>query len=68
MAAQGLGITLYSMKCGTQADLTMAFLTLSRRERTDAMIVEGDPLLVPNRRSIVEFTASRRLPAIYGAS
>lgn len=30
------------------------------------MIVAGDPLLVSYRRSIVEFAATHRLPAVYG--
>ena len=34
-------------------------------ERSDAMIVDGDPLLVSHRRNIVEFARARRLPAVY---
>jgi putative ABC transport system substrate-binding protein len=43
----------------------MAFDAITT-ERSDAMIVDGDPLLISKRRSIVEFAAVHRLPAVYG--
>ncbi len=64
-AAEGLGITLLFHEVRNAGDLTMAFGAITT-ERSDAVIVEGDPLLVSNRRSIVEFAASHRLPAVYG--
>jgi putative ABC transport system substrate-binding protein len=64
-AAEGLGITLLFHEVRNAGDLTMAFGAITT-ERSDAVIVEGDPLLVSNRRSIVEFAASHRLPAMYG--
>jgi putative ABC transport system substrate-binding protein len=64
-AAEGLGITLLFHEVRNPGDLTMAFGAITT-ERSDAMIVDGDPLLVSNRRGIVEFAASHRLPAMYG--
>ncbi len=64
-AAEVRGITLLFHEVRAPGDLPMAFGAIAT-ERSDAMIVDGDPLLVSNRRSIVEFAASHRLPAMYG--
>jgi putative ABC transport system substrate-binding protein len=64
-AIEGLGITLLFHEVRTPGDLPTAFDAIAT-ERSDAMIVDGDPLLVSYRRSIVEFAASHRLPAMYG--
>jgi putative tryptophan/tyrosine transport system substrate-binding protein len=63
--AETLGITLLSHDVRSPSDLPKAFDAIAT-ERSDAMIVEGDPLLVSHRRSIVEFAAAHRLPAMYG--
>jgi putative ABC transport system substrate-binding protein len=60
----GLGITLVSHQVRSPSDLSMAFDAVVT-ERSDAMIVDGDPLLVSHRRNIVEFARARRLPAVY---
>ena len=64
-AAEGLGITLSFHEVRNPGDLSMAFGAITT-ERSDAVIVDGDPLLVSNGRSIVEFAASHWLPAMYG--
>ena len=63
--ADALGITLLSHEVRSPSDLPKAFDSIAM-ERSDAMIVDGDPLLVSHRRSIVEFAAAHRLPAMYG--
>ena len=60
----GLGITLLSHQVRSPSDLSMAFDAIVT-ERSGAMIVDGDPLLVSHRRNIVEFARARRLPAVY---
>jgi putative ABC transport system substrate-binding protein len=64
-ATEGLGITLLSHQVRSSLDLPTIFDAIAT-ERSDAMIVDGDPLLVSNRRSIVEFAAAHRLPVVYG--
>jgi putative ABC transport system substrate-binding protein len=64
-AAEDLGITLLSHEVRSPSDLPTAFDAIAT-ERSDAMIVDGDVLLVSYRRSIVDFAASHRLPAMYG--
>jgi putative ABC transport system substrate-binding protein len=64
-AAEGLGILLTPHEVRSPSDLPIAFEAIAT-ERSHAMIVAGDPLLVSLRRSIVEFAAVRRLPAVYG--
>jgi putative ABC transport system substrate-binding protein len=63
--AETLGITLLSHEVRSPSDLPKAFDSIAA-ERNDAMIIDGDPLLVSHRRSIVEFAAAHRLPAMYG--
>jgi putative ABC transport system substrate-binding protein len=64
-AAEGLGIVLMSHEVRSPSDLPIAFDAIAM-ERSHAMIVGGDPLLVSHRRDIVEFAAAHRLPAVYG--
>jgi putative ABC transport system substrate-binding protein len=64
-ATEGLGITLLPHQVRSSLDLPPTFDAIAT-ERSDAMIVDGDPLLVSNRRSIVEFAATHRLPVVYG--
>jgi putative tryptophan/tyrosine transport system substrate-binding protein len=63
--AEDLGITLLFHEVRSQSDLSIAFDAIAN-ERSDAMIVDGDVLLVSYRRSIVEFATSHRLPTMYG--
>jgi putative ABC transport system substrate-binding protein len=63
--AKDLGMTLLSHDVRSPSDLPKAFDAIAT-ERSDAMIVDGDVLLVSYRRSIVDFAASHRLPTIYG--
>ena len=63
--AEDLGMTLLSHDVRSPSDLPKAFDAIAT-ERSDAMIVDGDVLLVSYRRSIVDFAASHRLPTIYG--
>ena len=64
-AAEGLGITLLSHYVRSPSDLPTAFDAIAT-DLGDAMIVDGDTLLVSHRRSIVAFAAAHRLPGMYG--
>jgi putative ABC transport system substrate-binding protein len=63
--AETLGITLLSHEVRSPSDLPKAFDAIAT-ERSDAMIVDGDPLLVSHRRSFFEFAAAHRLQAMHG--
>ncbi len=63
-AAPKLGIVLNLYAVRAPADFDSAF-TAIRRDRPDALLVFGDPLVVRFRASIVEFAAAERLLAIY---
>lgn len=64
-AARAMGVRLDTYEVNTLESLTNAFAEISRR-RTEAMVVSFSPVLVIERRRIVDFVAKRRLPAIYG--
>jgi putative ABC transport system substrate-binding protein len=60
-----VGATLLSHGVRSVADFSIAFDAIAK-DGIDALIVDADPLTVSYRREIVEFAATRRLPAIYG--
>jgi putative ABC transport system substrate-binding protein len=64
-AARAMGIRLHTYEINTLENLTNALAEISRR-RAEALVVSFSPLLVTERRRIVDFVAKRRLPAIYG--
>jgi putative ABC transport system substrate-binding protein len=63
-AAPTVGITLESYEVRAPTDFDDAFAAIAKN-RPDALLVFGDPLTVRFRKSITEFAARQRLPAIY---
>ncbi len=64
---QALGIQIHRVIAGFLDDLESVFSTISR-ERPDGLYVQTSPLTLGHRAQIIEFTAKRRLPAIYDNS
>ena len=64
VAATALSVTLQPVEARRMDDLEEAFATIGRA-RAHALIVLADSFLLSNRKQIVEFAASRRLPAMY---
>jgi putative ABC transport system substrate-binding protein len=64
VAARVLGMTLQSREVSDPNGFDRAFTAMTR-ERPDALIVLGDPLMFLERERIAEFAARRRLPAMY---
>jgi putative ABC transport system substrate-binding protein len=62
--APALGIALQSREVRRPGDLDGAFAAI-RKERPDALLILGDPMLATFRKSIAEFAAKERLPAMY---
>jgi putative ABC transport system substrate-binding protein len=63
-AARTLRIELLAVEASNPGEIAGAFATMTR-ERVDALIVVGDVLFTSEMGRIVEFAASRKLPAIY---
>jgi putative ABC transport system substrate-binding protein len=64
-AAERVGLSLVLQELRGQADFTTAFDAITAQQ-PDTLIVDTDILLVAHRRSIIEYAALRRLPAVYG--
>ncbi len=64
-AASRAGLSLTLQELRRTADFTTAFDTITE-EQPDALIVGTDVLLSSHRKSIIEFAAEHRLPAVYG--
>ena len=64
-AAGPLGLTLLSHEARRPEDFPVAFEAITQQE-PDALIIDTDVLLISHRKSIVEFAAAHRLPAVYG--
>ncbi|MET4175698.1 putative ABC transport system substrate-binding protein [Bradyrhizobium sp. LA6.1] len=62
-AAPGLGIELTALSI-RRADIDNSFAALGERG-FDGLVVTDDPSLIPLVPRLIEFTAERRLPAIY---
>lgn len=62
-AAQALGLRLIDVEVQTPDDFAAAFSVIAR-ERPEAMLLVGDPLILGQRRPIVEFAEKHRLPII----
>jgi putative ABC transport system substrate-binding protein len=63
-AAQARGIVLQSRELRRQADLEGVLVSV-RKDRPDALLILGDPMLFTLRGAIAEFAGKERLPAIY---
>ncbi|HSF07674.1 MAG TPA: ABC transporter substrate-binding protein [Methylomirabilota bacterium] len=63
-AASALGVQLFSFDVRRSDELDGAFRA-ALRGRADALIAQGDSLLITHRARIVDFAAKNRLPAMY---
>jgi putative ABC transport system substrate-binding protein len=63
-AATTLGVTLQSLDVRKPDDLPAAFDAIARA-RANALFVFADPVSYAHRKPILDFAASRRLPAMY---
>ena len=61
VAAQALGMTLYSAEVRGPDDFDSAFAVIVR-ERPDALLTFSDPLTLNHQRRIVDFATRHRLP------
>jgi putative ABC transport system substrate-binding protein len=66
-AARTLRVEVQPVGLRTPEDLAAAFATMTRR-RPDAMFLIADALTTLNRRQILDFAASSRIPAMYESS
>jgi putative ABC transport system substrate-binding protein len=64
VAAQPLGVTVHSVGVRDANELERALATVTQ-QRPDALLVVLDPLVYVQRRQIVDFAATSRLPAMY---
>jgi putative ABC transport system substrate-binding protein len=64
VAATALNVTLQPAEASRMDELEQAFATIGRAG-AHALIVLADGFLLSNRKQIVEFAASKRLPAMY---
>jgi putative tryptophan/tyrosine transport system substrate-binding protein len=63
-AAITLGVTVQPLGVGEPNDFVEAFAAMDR-EPPDAILMVSDTLIVLNRKRVFEYTAARRIPAIY---
>ncbi len=63
-AARTLNVKLDVLAAGNATNLDRAFAAISAKG-AQAIIVPNDPLFVANRAKLVQFAASKRLPAVY---
>ncbi len=63
-AAHALGVRLIVREARSPSEIDSAFSAMAR-EHVDALLVANDPMLLAQRRQIVELAAKTRLPAIY---
>jgi putative ABC transport system substrate-binding protein len=63
-AATALGLKVEPIAVRAPGDLRSA-LTEVTRKRAEALVVAPDGMLVLNRKFVIEFTATNRLPAMY---
>ena len=64
-ASQVTGVRIFSVPARTPGEIDSAFSVMVR-ERAQALLVLGDPLLFERRSQIADLAAKARLPAIYG--
>ncbi len=63
-AARALGVKVQPLAVREAGDFDGAFAAISR-ERPDALFIISDPLIRLNRRRVLDFAATKRLPAMY---
>jgi putative ABC transport system substrate-binding protein len=63
-ASRTLGVTVRPLGVHSLEDFEVAFTAMTQ-ERPDALFVVADPLVIANRKRILDFTARHRLPAMY---
>jgi ABC-type uncharacterized transport system substrate-binding protein len=63
--AQRLGLEVQSIEVRVPADFDYA-LEAATEQRANALVAVEDPLTIAYRKTIVDFAAKNRLPAIYG--
>jgi putative tryptophan/tyrosine transport system substrate-binding protein len=66
-AAQALGLKLQSLEVKASQDFENKF-KIATTQRSGALVVLQDALTTANTKSIVDFAAKNRLPAMYGSS
>ena len=66
-AARALGLKLQSLEVRGPTDFQGAF-DYASRDRADALVVLADGLINSHQRQILDFAATRRLPAMYPGS
>jgi putative ABC transport system substrate-binding protein len=62
-AAQALGLALQSVELRHDGSLEHAFASI-RQGRADALFLQSNPVTIPYRLEIVEFTTEQRLPTV----
>ena len=63
-AAQFLNVEVQAFGVREPDDFAVAFSTMTRR-RPDAMFLVADPMTFMNRKRVIEFAATHRIPAMY---
>ena len=63
-AARKLGLTYQEIETREAGDFSKAFAAITR-ERSQAVFVQGSPLVFRHLRAIVDLAASHRIPAIF---
>jgi len=63
-AAHALSVTVQALGVGEPDDFSAAFSAMSR-ERPDALFLVADVLTTLNRKRVIEFAATHRVPAMY---
>ena len=62
-AARSLGVTLISVQVGAPEDFDAAFATVAR-ERIDALLIVGEPMIGAQRERIAQLALDHRIPAV----
>jgi putative ABC transport system substrate-binding protein len=65
-AGPALGIRVQVVEVTAPADFDQAFSAMLK-ERAEALLVGPEPLFIAQRRSLIDFAAAHRLPAVYGS-
>jgi putative ABC transport system substrate-binding protein len=63
-AARALGVTIQALGVREPEDFEVAFAAM-KRERPDALFLVADSLTTLNRKRVIEFTETNRIPAMY---
>jgi putative tryptophan/tyrosine transport system substrate-binding protein len=66
-AAETRGVELLSLAIGEESAIPVAF-SRAEAERVDALLIAADPLIVRNRRTIIDECLLRNLPAMHNFS